>query len=207
MVGEGKEWRCWIQHVTVFYNLHMKLIEGKERNCSGLHVTIYSLFQASIYSLCEADWRERMKLFRSACHYIQPIWSHYIRSVWNWRKGKNEAVQICMSLYTAYLKPLYTVCVKLIEGNGWSCSGLHVVNSIACLKLSWKDEAVQVCMLLYTVYLKLIEGHHSSGAVWESKWPSWAVRPNEPSGFRGRKAILNHASAFVPNMSTDIRGH
>ena len=38
---------------------------------------------------------------------------------------------------------------------------------------------------------------HSSGAVWESRWPSWAVRPNEPSGFRGRKAILNHASALV----------
>ena len=38
---------------------------------------------------------------------------------------------------------------------------------------------------------------HSSGAVWESRWPSWAVRPNEPSGFRGRKATLNHASALV----------
>ena len=38
---------------------------------------------------------------------------------------------------------------------------------------------------------------HSSGAVWESRWPSWDVRPNEPSGFRGRKAILNHASALV----------
>ena len=38
---------------------------------------------------------------------------------------------------------------------------------------------------------------HSSGAVWESRWPSWAVRPNEPSGFRGRKAILKHASALV----------
>ena len=38
---------------------------------------------------------------------------------------------------------------------------------------------------------------HSSGAVSESRWPSWAVRPNEPSGFRGRKAILNHASALV----------
>ena len=38
---------------------------------------------------------------------------------------------------------------------------------------------------------------HSSGAVWESKWPSWAVRPNEPSGFRGRKTISNHASALV----------
>ena len=38
---------------------------------------------------------------------------------------------------------------------------------------------------------------HSSGAVWESRWPSWAVRSNEPSGFRGRKVILNHASALV----------
>ena len=31
-----------------------------------------------------------------------------------------------------------------------------------------------------------------------------------PSGFCGRKAILNHASALsqlVPNMSADIRGH
>ena len=27
-------------------------------------------------------------------------------------------------------------------------------------------------------------------------WPSWAVRPNEPYGFRGRKAVLNHASAL-----------
>ena len=41
-------------------------------------------------------------------------------------------------------------------------------------------------------------------------FPSWAFRPNEPYGFRGRKAILNRASALVtifPNMSTDIRGH
>ena len=38
---------------------------------------------------------------------------------------------------------------------------------------------------------------YSSGAVWESRWPSWAVCPNEPSGFCGCKAILNHASALV----------
>ena len=30
-----------------------------------------------------------------------------------------------------------------------------------------------------------------------SRWPSWAVRPNEPHGFRGRKAILNPAHALV----------
>ena len=38
---------------------------------------------------------------------------------------------------------------------------------------------------------------HSSGAVWESRWTSWAVRPNEPSGFRGRKELLNRASALI----------
>ena len=38
---------------------------------------------------------------------------------------------------------------------------------------------------------------HSSGAVWESRWTSWAVRPDEPSGFRGRKELLNRASALV----------
>ena len=41
------------------------------------------------------------------------------------------------------------------------------------------------------------EVSHSSGTVWESRWPSWAVHPNEPYGFCGRKAILNHAHALV----------
>ena len=39
--------------------------------------------------------------------------------------------------------------------------------------------------------------HHSSGAAWESRWSSWAVRSNEPSGFRGGKDLLNRASALV----------
>ena len=38
---------------------------------------------------------------------------------------------------------------------------------------------------------------HSSGAVLESRWPSWAGRSNEPSGFCGRKELLNRASALV----------
>ena len=37
----------------------------------------------------------------------------------------------------------------------------------------------------------------SSGAVLESRWPSWAFRHNETSGFRGRKATLNRAHALV----------
>ena len=38
----------------------------------------------------------------------------------------------------------------------------------------------------------------------ESRWASWAVRPNQPSGFRGRKAILNHASALNINMVLNV---
>ena len=64
------------------------------------------------------------------------------------------------------------------------CSGLGLVQSFWWTKKP-KFRTVEV------------SHSHSSGAAWESRWPSWAVRPNEPSGFRGRKAILNHASALV----------
>ena len=37
----------------------------------------------------------------------------------------------------------------------------------------------------------------SSGAVWKSRWPSRAFRPNEPYGFCRRKATLNRASGLV----------
>ena len=47
----------------------------------------------------------------------------------------------------------------------------------------------------------------SPGAVWKSRWSSWAFRPNQPYGFRGRKAMLNHWSQLVSNMLTDILGH
>ena len=36
----------------------------------------------------------------------------------------------------------------------------------------------------------------SSGAVWKSRWPSWAFRPNESYGFCGRKATLNREPCF-----------
>ena len=48
---------------------------------------------------------------------------------------------------------------------------------------------------------------HSSGAVWKSRWPSWAIRPNEPYGSRGRKATLNHASALVSACPWYVNRH
>ena len=50
----------------------------------------------------------------------------------------------------------------------------------------------------------------SSGAVWRSRWPPWAPRPNEPYGFCGRKATLNHVHTLVslsPIRQLDIQGH
>ena len=38
----------------------------------------------------------------------------------------------------------------------------------------------------------------SSGAVWKSRWPSWAPVPNKPYGFCGRKATLQPTN--IPNI-------
>ena len=49
----------------------------------------------------------------------------------------------------------------------------------------------------------------SSGAVRKSRWLSWAFRPNEPYGFCGRKAALNHAclrQTFV-RLDEGLTGH
>ena len=71
---------------------------------------------------------------------------------------------------------------ELCDGSWWWCRA-------SCPRMSVDILGTNCDQCLYRP--------HSSGAVWESRWPSWAVRPNEPSGFRGRKAILSHASALV----------
>ena len=58
-------------------------------------------------------------------------------------------------------------------------------NAGACISLS------------YLLCYQAIDINHSSGAVRESRWPSWTVHPNEPSGFRGHKELLNHAHGLV----------
>ena len=50
---------------------------------------------------------------------------------------------------------------------------------------------------LINQYIDVRNNDQSSGAVWESWWPSWAPHPNKPYGFCGHKAILNHAHAPV----------
>ena len=49
---------------------------------------------------------------------------------------------------------------------------------------------------LYKV-LKLVRWGFIVQELCESRWTSWAVHPNEPSGFRGCKDLLNRVSALV----------
>ena len=48
---------------------------------------------------------------------------------------------------------------------------------------------------------------HSSGAVWELRWPSWAVCPNEPSVFHGCKYLLTMLRHLSQLTSEDIKHH
>ena len=62
-------------------------------------------------------------------------------------------------------------------------------------------------LTIYIYAFCLIHLCHSSGAVWESRWPSWAVRPNEPSGFHGCKELLHRASALVTTCPKYVNWH
>ena len=99
----------------------------------------------------------------------------------------------------------------LLWGNQFICycgmlrtdSHWRILSSSSAFLKKIKLWTQHTCLLgrqtLYVTILNVLPlGHvHSSGAVWELRWPSWAVRPNEPSDFHGRKELLNRTSALV----------
>ena len=46
-------------------------------------------------------------------------------------------------------------------------------------------------------YIKAIDNNNNNMVIVQELWESRGGRPNELSGFRGRKDLLNHASALV----------
>ena len=60
------------------------------------------------------------------------------------------------------------------------------------------DGLVCYCLTMARLFLRYVDDGLVLGM---SAWPSWALRPKEPHGFRGRKAILNHAQALVSACS------
>ena len=97
---------------------------------------------------------------------------------------------------------------------------IAVKNRHQCLLLSqmvghwllWKTDtsacSYQTEMVVYLVIVKnRHQSHHSSGAVWELRWLSWAVCPNELYGFHRCKAILNCAHALVSACPWYVNRH
>ena len=121
--------------------------------------------------------------------------------------------------YIHYTHPVPNKPTVSVDVKQHSTNYIHVHSSGAVLESRWpygfrgRKELLNRASALVTTSVSLIcqltsedTKHqliiyihvHSSGAVWDwSRWPSWAVRPNEPYGFRGRKELLNHASALV----------
>ena len=113
---------------------------------------------------------------------------HYSWNMWNWYPH-------CIF----FVPHLDLLCNAIAVWRAWS-SHVGYIGNCTCV----------VCQDLYMFPDRKMGGgrrNHSSGAVWESRWPSWAVRPNEPSGFGGRKAILNHASALVSACLKYVNWH
>ena len=79
------------------------------------------------------------------------------------------------------------------ELGGWRGGGMVEPPGESLCLLSVRSKVKQPLAVHYTAEI---------GAVWKSRWPSWAPRPNELYGFCGRKATMNHWSQFVPNMPT-----
>ena len=80
---------------------------------------------------------------------------------------------------------------------------LHNYKSLAVIE-SYQDYHKDRGVTSTVLFLRT---EHRGGRRNQCQQHCWAVRPNEPSGFRGRKAILTmlrHWSQLVPNMSTDI---
>ena len=160
---------------------------------------------------CTSDWSPWVCWAWSPCPGSSPSSSgQHLSSVWGTRSQREMFQNPLTSLLS--LVPVGTQFCRKIEAYGRACYDLRkiwiaviTINKGGSLKAT-----VQTCitygnsqpgMRVNTRYINLTKGKrnsHSSGAEWESRWPSWAVRPNELSGFRGRKAmLLNHASALV----------
>ena len=95
-------------------------------------------------------------------------------------------------------------CSKYTTGRYWKMSYKKAVHScrITC-KLS--ESAREQRIALYKSDQHLIVMVQE---LCESRWPSWAVHPNEPSvDVKIYWTMLRHWSQLVPKISADIQGH
>ena len=202
-------------HEHVIFLLQKKIIKNN---------WIRSVFVCTCTNFKKRQILSRCKLHRqmqSSCADLTPI-SMHVRHWFCLKHPKTERPRVSFSVSTsqkmlkasahgnhllqvATLKARSHQCntCRNVSSDVWQATTHSLTSQYGIIETErrrnselWKDYHGHVC----EDYKKTATGlcrSHSSGAVWESRWPSWAVRPDEPSGFRGRKAILNHASGLV----------
>ena len=123
---------------------------------------------------------------------------------------------LCRSLPTETLKWLSSLPILMQESFWWwQCSDRYIISLSPHLHTSSSPFSPSLIILMVSVDVKhhvylltcSIATSHSSGAVWKSRWSSWAVRLTSLLVFVDVKnywTVLRHWSQLVPNMSTDI---
>ena len=81
------------------------------------------------------------------------------------------------------------------------------VTSLSSGQTSLRRPAASIPPLSTTSTLSWGLCPHSSGALWELRWTSWAIRLNELSGFRGRKPAGLSLSLICQPTSENIKQH
>ena len=143
------------------------------------------------------------------------------KSVTNWEAYKTHfllSLQRCS--ITIYLHSLFSR--KWSESNIFRHAGVAYIRIRRLSSLICKRREIRNCFqhgplrfpaahCLTGSAFKVEEGRQfliqSSGAVWKSRWPSWAFRSNEPYGFCGRFGIGHNLSVICPPTSEDMKLH
>ena len=95
---------------------------------------------------------------------------------------------------------------SLYDVSGWCCKNRMALNptKTKCMLMATRQKHHR--KKKKSSFKSKVRDHanraQSSGAVWKSRWPSWAPVPNKPYGFCGRKATLNNNRASFKTSPT-----
>ena len=139
------------------------------------------------------------------CFFVDSDFEIFRSLKWVNLNSRSDLGQDGGSLFLIFFSMLMTIewGIRFAwSSHQWFCCCCCLLSSVFTFVTMLDDFSLQLDFNVQRLESRIncalpIPSIHSSGAVWESRWTSWAVRPNEPSGFRGRKDLLHRASALV----------
>ena len=156
--------------------------------CTYFRFRIYAhMWQAVNHALCKANICLWSTLSNSLSVWMS-VWMYLFCLLCMY----NMSMYICIRVLSTVGMGALTCCIIVLYLLYWI---KKKKKKKKCTRLlTYHAKMIRILWIEYDLNCPLLD---SSGAVWELRWTSWAVCPNEPSGFRGRKDLLNRASALV----------